>query len=304
MAIPPVPVGPNPTLNTAQDRLHKQLDSATNRFHQQNDATQHLMEDGFHADEQALDAAKKQATAGLDGDAKKTIEDQFKAQADGLHRRRSGLHKAVEQQNHGAEEQLKQGYHGVLDQAKREGRLPTAAELAQINAGTGAAPYINQLDPAERDPQYQGQEYCGPTVMAMIARSRGIGEGLSDSQLIEQFARIGGTNAVGTTGNGMVAIGESLGLKANAVPGADLNFINGQLAQGLPVAALGNYYALPPHVEAGKNSGHYVLVQGTDALGNYRVSDPMTDKVTVVTPETLRGFMMANPDGQFAISFS
>ncbi|HYV49167.1 MAG TPA: C39 family peptidase [Myxococcaceae bacterium] len=303
MALPPLPVGANPTLHTAQDRLHKQLDSASDRFHKQNDATQHLMEDGFHADEQALDAAKKEATAGLDGDAKKTIEDQFKAQADGLHRRRSGLHKAVEQQNHTSEEQLKQGYHGVLEQAKREGRLPTAAELAQINAGTGAAPYINQLNPAERDPQYQGQVYCGPTVMAMIARSRGIGEGLSDSQLIEQFAQIGRTNAKGTTGNGMVAIGEALGLQANAAQGADLSFINGQLGQGRPVVAMGNYFALPPHVQAGQNSGHYVLVQGTDALGNYRLSDPMTDKVTVVTPETLRGFMAGNPEGQFALSF-
>jgi len=299
-----IPVGPNPTLNTAQDRLHKQLDSAADRFHKQNDTTQHLMEDGFHADDKALEAAKKQATAGLDGDAKKAVEDQFKAQADGLHRRKSGLHKAVEGQNHTAEEQLKQGYHDVLEQAKREGRLPTADELARINAGTGAAPYINQLDPEKRAPQYQGQEYCGPTVMAMIARSRGYGEGLSDSQLIEQFARIGGTDpATGTTGNGMLAIAQQLGLHTTPAQGADLNFINGQLAQGRPVAALGNYYALPPHVEAGKNSGHYILVQGQDALGNYRVSDPMTDKVTVITPETLRGFMTANPEGQFALSF-
>lgn len=303
MAIPPVPAGANQTVKTAQERVHQQLDSAVNRFHQQNDGSKKLMEDGFKAGEQDLKTAQQQATAGLTGDAKKTAEDGFKQQRDGLHRRRSGLHKAVDQQNHATEEQLKKGYEGVQKQARAEGRLPTAAELAQIAEGTGAAPYINQLKPAERDPQYQGQMYCGPTVMAMIARSRGYGENLSDSQLIEQFARISGTNDAGTTGNGIIAIGEQLGLKSQAAPGADLGFINGELAQGKPVVALGDYYALPPHADPGKDSGHYVLVQGQDAFGNYRVSDPMTDKVTVITPETLRGFMLANPGGRFAISF-
>jgi Peptidase_C39 like family len=139
--------------------------------------------------------------------------------------------------------------------------------------------------------------------MAMIARSRGYGENLSDSELIEQFARVGGTAADGTSGNGIIAIGEQLGLKSQTAPGADLNFIDGQLAQGKPVVALGNYYALPPHLGQGQQSGHYILVQGQDALGNYRVSDPMTDKVTVITPETLRNFMLSNDGGRFAISF-
>jgi hypothetical protein len=304
LAIPPIPAGANPTLKTAQDRLHQQLDSATNRFHQQNDASKKLMEDGFHTDEKTLQAAQKQATDGLAGDAKKVVDDGFKQQRDGPKRQRSGLHKAVDQQNHTAEDQLKKGYQDVLEQAKREGRLPTAEELAQVAGGTGAAPYINQLNPAERDPQYQGQMYCGPTVMAMIARSHGVGEDLSDSQLIEQFAKTGGTTGAGTSGNGMIAIGEQLGLKSQAVPGADLNFINGQLAQGKPVVALGDYFALPPHVDPGQDAGHYILVQGQDALGNYRVSDPMTDKVTVITPETLRGFIAADPGGGFALSFS
>lgn len=294
-----------PTLHPAQDRLHRQMDNAVDRFHKQNDASQHLVEDGFHADDQALDAAQKQAVQGLAGDAKHTVEDGFHRQRDALHRRRSGLHKAVDQQNHAAEDRLKSGFHQLDEQGKREGRLPTAAELQNVIGDTGAAPYINQLTPELRPPQYQGQEYCGPTVMAMIARQRGLAEGVPDSQLIEQFARIGGTSQqTGTTGQGMIAIGQQMGLQSRASKGADFNFIDAELAQGRPVVALGDFYSLPPHADPGKDAGHYILVQSRDALGNYRVSDPQTDKVTVLTQDALRSYMNGLPTGGFALSFS
>ncbi|HVE85005.1 MAG TPA: C39 family peptidase [Myxococcales bacterium] len=281
MAIPPL-------LQTAQNRLHQQLDSAVDRFHKQNDASEHLVDAQLKAEDQAFDAQTK--ALGL-------------KRPSGLKRRSSGVRKALQDQNHQAEEGLKRGFQGVQEQAKREGRLPTAQELQQIAGDTGAAPYINQLKPLERTPQYQGQMYCGPTVMAMIGRARGFGEGLSDSQLIEQFARTGGTDQGGTSGNGMIAIGQQMGLQARSAQGADFRFIDGELAQGRPVVALGNYYALPQHAAAGQDSGHYILLQSRDAAGNYRATDPMTEKVTVLTPDMLRAYMQAHQGGGFALSF-
>jgi peptidase C39-like protein len=270
-----------PLLTPARDQMRQQMHSTVERFHQQNDASEKLI------DQQTQGLVKRPS-----GERK----------ALGLPKP-SGIRKAVDQQNKVAEEGLKRGYDALLKQTEREGRLPTPEELAQIGAGTGAAPYINQLNPVGRPPQYQGEMYCGPTAMAMIARARGLGVGETDGQLIERFARIGGTTDQGTSGNGMIAIGQELGLNTRAAPGADLRFINAELAQGRTVVAQGDFWALPEHADPDKTSGHYLLVQGQDAAGNYRVSDPQTSKVMAITADTLSNYMQALPAGGFSISF-
>ena len=270
-----------PLLRTAHDQLNKQLDAGVERFHQQNDASEKLIGD---------------QTKGLP----KRPSGERKAL--GLPKP-SGIRKAVDQQNKAAEENLKRGYDALLKQTAAEGRLPTPEELAAIGAGTGAAPFISQLKPVGRPPEYQGQMYCGPAAMAMLARARGYGLDLTDGQLIERFARVGGTDANGTSGNGLIAIGQELGMTSRAAPGADLRFIDGELAQGRTVVAQGDYWALPPHADPAKDAGHFILVQGQDPAGNYRVSDPMTEKISVVTADTLRNYIQALPTGGFAVSF-
>src|SRR5262245_47173856 len=67
-------------------------------------------------------------------------------------------------------------------------------------------PFIDQYKPAGRDAHYDGTEYCGPAILAGIAKSRGLSDGLSDADLINRLVRVAGTDPrTGTSGNGMIA---------------------------------------------------------------------------------------------------
>jgi len=289
-----------PLLRPAQERLRQQVDGTVKRFHQQNDASEKLI------GEQQKVAAPLGAQPRVPSAQRKALglakvpSGQRKALGAA---RPSGQRKALDQQNKTAEEGIKRGFDALLKQTEGEGRLPTAEEIQALTGGTGATPYINQIKPADRPPQYQGAMYCGPTVMAMIARARGFAPELTDAQLIERFAKVGGTTPEGTSGNGLIAIGQELGMNARPSAGADLRFIDGELAQGRAVVAQGDYWALPPHADPGQDSGHFILVQGRDPAGNYRVNDPMTDKVAVITADTLRNYIQSAQGGGFSVSF-
>src|SRR5215813_10085156 len=80
-------------------------------------------------------------------------------------------------------------------------------------------PFIDQYNPAGKDAHYDGTEYCGPAVLAGIAKTRGQSAGLSDADLVNRLARTAGTDPrTGTTGNGMIAALRSLGMQTDASP--------------------------------------------------------------------------------------
>ena len=117
--------------------------------------------------------------------------------------------------------------------------------ITRYDARAPDVPYINQYNPSGKDATYDGTEFCGPAVLAGIARVHGQGAGLSDAALIEQLAFVSGTTDNGTTGNGMLAGRGWLGLSTDANPGSDLDWIDGELELGHDVIALGNFYAVP-----------------------------------------------------------
>lgn len=164
--------------------------------------------------------------------------------------------------------------------------------------------WIGQLNPAGADGDYTNAEQnCGPAVMAMLARKNGQGGNLSDADLITSLGKTGHTDASGTTGNGLIAMADQMGLKSEASPGANSAWVMSQLAQGKSVVANGDYYALPQHADANKDSAHYVLLTGLDANGNIKVEDPMDGNVRAITPGQLDQFNSANPEGGFNIAF-
>ena len=173
---------------------------------------------------------------------------------------------------------------------------------AHVDAGK--VPYINQYRPDGAERGYSnGSSNCGPTSMAMIARSFGYGEGLSDAQLINKLGGIGGTTGAGTSVNGIVAMATAMGKNAQMKgPGANVDWIRSQLEAGKLVVANGDYYAMPPHQNESRTSGHYVTVAGIDDKGNFIIRDPADANVKTVTAEQLAHFLNSNPNGGYQVS--
>lgn len=155
---------------------------------------------------------------------------------------------------------------------------------------SGNVPFISQLDPAGNDGSYtNGPSNCGPTSMAMVARAFGYGEGMTDAQLINHLGAAGGTTEMGTNHNGIHAIANFMGLPVQqAGLGGDAGFIQSQLEAGKVVVVNGNF----------GYGGHYVVVTGMDASGNFLVNDPY-EGPRVITPAQMEGYQNANvqPDG-------
>lgn len=162
-------------------------------------------------------------------------------------------------------------------------------------------PFISQYDPAGKDANYlNGAENCGPAVLAMVAKSRGQTDGLTDAQLVTKMMNVAKTTGDGTSGNGMIDGLESLGMQTTASAGADLNFINTQLAQGHEVISNGDFYSVPGHTDPGQVAGHYLAVTGVNG-GVYSVVDPADPNVHTMTAQQLQDFISSHPDGGFSI---
>lgn len=165
-------------------------------------------------------------------------------------------------------------------------------------------PFIDQYKPAGRDAHYDGTEYCGPAILAGIAKARGLSAGASDADLINRLARVAGTDPRnGTSGNGMVAALHYLGMRTDAIAGANLNWIDDQLTSGHFVIAQGDFYSVPGRENPGLRAGHYIAI--TAAMGgwsSYKVTDPSDGTVTSMTNSQIEKFIRSAPGGGFTIS--
>jgi len=165
-------------------------------------------------------------------------------------------------------------------------------------------PFIDQYNPAGKDARYDGTENCGPAILAGIAKARGQSAGLSDAALINHLAQVAGTDPrSGTTGNGMIAALHSLGTRTDATPGANLQWIDDQLASGHDVIANGDFYSVPGRENPNLHAGHYIAI--TAAMGgwsSYKVTDPADGRVVSMTDSQMERFILSHPQGGFTIS--
>jgi hypothetical protein len=188
--------------------------------------------------------------------------------------------------------------------------VPTGAPVDlgganSLSANAKPLPWVSQYDPTGKDANYlNGAENCGPAVLAMIAKANGKEPvGTTDATFISNEMKIAGTNAQGTTGNGMIAALQDMGMQTAANPGGDLNWINSQLQQGHEVIANGDFYSVPGHTDPKLVAGHYIAVTGVNQ-GVYTVSDPAAKDATPITmtADQLQAFIAAHPQGGFTIA--
>ncbi|HYV45919.1 MAG TPA: C39 family peptidase [Myxococcaceae bacterium] len=175
-------------------------------------------------------------------------------------------------------------------------------------ANPAALSWIGQLAPTGASTGYDGAMNCGPAAGAMIARATGYQPTMSDGALVEQLAGFGQTSPeLGTTGNGMIAMYQEMGMETAAIPGADMTWINNQLTSGRYVTALGDYYQVPGRIDDSKTAGHYLDVTGYHKAtkhqdARYVVRDPANEALKKMTAAELQSFITAAPQGGFAIA--
>jgi hypothetical protein len=192
---------------------------------------------------------------------------------------------------------------GTTGGAPATGGTTGGAPIGTGDFGQGwQVPWISQLNPSGSEFGYSNATAnCGPASVAMIARAKGWGAGLTDAQLINQLGAIGGTTADGTSINGIAAMAQAMGQKAeiNGLPevGAQgmLSWIDSSLAAGKKIVANGDFYSEPGRDSGQGPSGHYIDVVGKDESGNYKIRDPWSKEVTTMTPDQLVNFLKNNP---------
>jgi hypothetical protein len=183
------------------------------------------------------------------------------------------------------------------------GTVGGSAPIGTGDFGQGwQVPWISQLNPSGSEFGYSNAAAnCGPASMAMIARSKGWGAGLTDAQLINQLGAIGGTTADGSSINGIVAMAQAMGQPAeikglpDSSPQEMLNWVDSSLKAGKSIVANGDFYSEPGRDPSQGPSGHYIDVVGKDENGNYNIRDPWSKEITTMTPQQLVTFLQNNP---------
>jgi len=164
-------------------------------------------------------------------------------------------------------------------------------------------PFVDQYDPAGKGPLYDGSMNCGPALLAGIAKAQGMTTGYTDAEVVVELAEVAGTDEDGTTGHGMIAALEWMGMQTDASPGADLYWIDDELTAGHVVIANGDYYSLPGREDPVKVAGHYIAVTGVyDDWSTYEVVDPAERNCTALADWQLATFIENATEGGFTIS--
>lgn len=175
----------------------------------------------------------------------------------------------------------------------------TWGKLQQVLANGGDkktpnVPYISQF--ITRIPG----SFCGPTSVGMIARAFGKLSGFSDAAACNWLADQANVGFEGTGWPGVQTMARAAGLQvSDPMFGSDLGWVDRQLAAGKLVAANGDRSVTLANSSSrdGIGGGHWIVVTGKDASGNYLVQDPSTDCKRLSPAELARYFYTREGDG-------
>ncbi|MFP2931414.1 papain-like cysteine protease family protein [Pyxidicoccus sp. 3LG] len=162
-------------------------------------------------------------------------------------------------------------------------------------------PHIQQLRPEGANESYvNGASFCGPAVVAMLARGANRAGGLTDARLIQELAA-GLVSRNGASPQDLVKMLARVNLPLGG-PALASSYKDSELQQHLRQG-----HKLMAQVESvdpktGERSAHYILVRGMTPEGNYRISDPLAGGQQEMSPQRLRRLVSrAPPDGGMLI---
>ncbi|QSQ28130.1 hypothetical protein JY651_16385 [Pyxidicoccus parkwayensis] len=158
-------------------------------------------------------------------------------------------------------------------------------------------PHINQLRPEGANEGYvNGASFCGPAVVAMLARGANRNGGLSDARLIQELSA-GLVSRNGTSPQDLTKMLARVNLPLGG-PALSSSYTDAQLQQHLRQGdkLIAQVESVDP--KTGKQSAHYILIRGMTPEGNYRISDPLARTQQEISPQKLHGLVRrAPPDG-------
>jgi peptidoglycan hydrolase-like protein with peptidoglycan-binding domain len=165
---------------------------------------------------------------------------------------------------------------------------------ANAQSWVGKVPLIDQRWPkGATDQNYSNAKAnCGPTSAAMVARALGYGGGKSDAELVMEMKRVGGTTAAGSSPGQVAKMIRHTGTPATVIDDPKgLGDLDKALAEGKMLIANGDYYATGVEGRNGNlSSGHFCVVTGKDAQGNYLVNDPWKGEPVKFSREAMQNF--------------
>lgn len=155
---------------------------------------------------------------------------------------------------------------------------------------------VEPLDTKAAAAKYAGP--CVPVALAMIARGYGMRREVSDTALIDELARVGGTPPMpilmGTPQDGKFKILRHLDLAWEQINGFNLEWLRGHLLAGR-MAIVGGKRSVLPRGD-GDSGGHAVVVNGMSQDGRtFYFSDSTGFHNTPLSAEELREFVMTRP---------
>jgi hypothetical protein len=165
---------------------------------------------------------------------------------------------------------------------------------ANSQSWLGKVPLIDQRWPggATNQNYWNGSSNCGPTSAAMVARALGYGEGKSDAALVMEMMRTGGTTEAGSSPDQVARMIRSTGTQATVIDDPrGLGDLDAAVDAGKMAVINGDYYATGvPGRDGSGMSGHFCVVTGKDAQGNFIVNDPWKGEQLTFSRQAMQNY--------------